>query len=79
MRAAPVVAALVLVLAGCSGSDEPDAASKDDFCEEFNTLVDDVLGAARSSRSDLSTDLPSDLDPSELESMLSELAESAGG
>lgn len=45
MRAAPVVAALVLVLAGCSGSDEPDAASTDDFCAEFNALVEDVLGA----------------------------------
>lgn len=45
MRAALVVAALALVLTGCSGSDSPDAASKDDFCEEFNGLVDDVLGA----------------------------------
>ncbi|GAA4369386.1 hypothetical protein [Nocardioides caricicola] len=49
MRAALVVAALALVLtgsmAGCSGSDEPEASSKDDFCAEFNGLVEDVLGA----------------------------------
>ena len=39
MRAALVVAALALVLTGCSGSDSSDAASKDDFCEEFNGFV----------------------------------------
>jgi len=44
MRAAVVVAALVLASTGCSGSDEPDAASTDDFCEEFNGFVGAAMG-----------------------------------
>lgn len=44
MRAAVVVAAVALVLAGCSGDSSSDGTvSVDDFCATFNGMVEDVL------------------------------------
>lgn len=50
MRAALTLAGLALALGAltaCSddGGDPPSDASKDDFCETFNGLVDDVLAS----------------------------------